>query len=160
MMGAGATNISNATEGDDYMSTKVLLVDDEEQFVDVLSQRLQARGFKVDTAFSGDDAIGFVNAHEVDVVILDVLMPGRDGLETLRELKRIRPLTEVIMLTGHATVETAIQGMKLAAFDYLMKPTDTVELVDKINNACKRKREQEDRIRQAEVDRLVKTRGW
>lgn len=142
------------------MTTKVLLVDDEEQFVDVLSQRLQGRGFKVDTAFNGDDAIEFVNEHDVDVIILDVLMPGRDGLETLREIKRIRPLAEVIMLTGHATVETAIQGMKLAAYDYLMKPTDTAELVDKINKACQRKREQEDRIRQAEVDRLVKTRGW
>jgi FixJ family two-component response regulator len=64
------------------------------------------------------------------------------------------------MLTGHSTVETAIQGMKPAAYDYLMKPTDTAELVDKINKACQRKREQEDRIRQAEVDRLVKTRGW
>jgi two-component system, OmpR family, response regulator CpxR len=142
------------------MTTKVLLVDDEEQFVDVLSQRLQGRGFRVDTAFNGDDAIAFVNDHDVDVIILDVLMPGRDGLETLREIKRIRPIAEVIMLTGHATVETAIQGMKLAAYDYLMKPTDTAELVDKINKACQRKREQEDRIRQAEVDRLVKTRGW
>lgn len=142
------------------MTTKVLVVDDEEQFVDVLSQRLQGRGFKVDTAFNGDDAIEFVSAHDVDVVILDVLMPGRDGLETLRELKRIKPLTEVIMLTGHGTVETAIQGMKLAAYDYLMKPTDTGELVDKITKAHQRKHEHEERIRQAEVDRLVKRRGW
>ncbi|HMK36929.1 MAG TPA: response regulator [Desulfomonilaceae bacterium] len=142
------------------MTTKVLLVDDEEQFVEVLSQRLDARGFKVDTAFNGDDAIEFVNGHDVDVVILDVQMPGRDGLETLREIKRIKPLTEVIMLTGHGTVETAIQGMKLAAYDYLMKPTDTTELVDKITKAQQRKQEQEERIRQAEVDRLVKRRGW
>jgi len=142
------------------MMTKVLLVDDEEQFVDVLAQRLQGRGYKVDTAFNGDDAIEFVNSHDVDVVILDVLMPGRDGVETLREIKRIKPLVEVIMLTGHATVETAIQGMKLAAYDYLMKPTDTAELVDKIDKAYKRKKEHEDRIRQAEVDSLIKRRGW
>ena len=142
------------------MTTKVLLVDDEEQFVEVLAQRLQGRGYKVETAFNGDDAIEFVNRHEVDVVILDVLMPGRDGVETLRELKRIKPLVEVIMLTGHATVETAIQGMKLAAYDYLMKPTDTAELVDKIDKAYKRKKEQEDRIKQAEVDSLIKRRGW
>ena len=142
------------------MNTKVLLVDDEEQFVDVLAQRLQGRGFKVDTAFNGDDAIAFVKTHDVDVIVLDVLMPGRDGLETLREIKRIRPISEVIMLTGHGTVETAIQGMKLAAYDYLMKPTDTAELVDKITKAHQRKKEQEDRIRQAEVDRLVKRRGW
>jgi len=135
-------------------------VDDEEQFVDVLAQRLQGRGYKVETAFNGDDAIEFLNGHDVDVVILDVLMPGRDGVETLREIKRIKPLVEVIMLTGHATVETAIQGMKLAAYDYLMKPTDTAELVDKIDKAYKRKKEHEDRIRQAEVDSLIRRRGW
>ncbi len=142
------------------MSTKVLLVDDEEQFIEVLAQRLETRGFSVNTAFSGADAIAFVEEHDVDVVILDVVMPGMDGIETLRELKRIRPITEVIMLTGHATAETAIQGMKLGAYDYLMKPTDTAELVEKIQAARTRKKEQEDRIRQAEVDRLVKTRGW
>lgn len=142
------------------MTTKVLVVDDEEQFVDVLAQRLATRGFKIHTALSGDDAIEMVNNQDIDVVILDVLMPERDGIETLREIKRIKPLTEVIMLTGHGTVDTAIQGMKLAAFDYLMKPTDTTELVEKINKAHQRKKEQEERIRQAEVDRLVKSRGW
>jgi len=142
------------------MRTKVLLVDDEEQFVEVLAQRLEARDFQVSTAFNGDDAISFIEEHDTDVVILDVLMPGRNGIETLRELKRVRPITEVIMLTGHGTVETAIQGMKLGAYDYLMKPTDTAELVEKINKAYQRKKEHEDRIRQAEVERLVKTRGW
>jgi two-component system, OmpR family, response regulator CpxR len=142
------------------MSTKVLLVDDEEQFVDVLAQRLQARGFQVSTAFSGDEAISWLEDHDMDVIVLDVLMPGRNGIETLQEIKRMRPITEVIMLTGHGTVETAIQGMKLGAYDYLMKPTDTAELVDKITKARERKKEQEDRIRQAEVDRLIKTRGW
>ncbi len=115
------------------MSTKVLLVDDEEQFVEVLAQRLETRDFHVNSAFNGDDAIEFVNSHEVDVVVLDVLMPGRDGVETLREIKRIKPLVEVVMLTGHATVQTAIEGMKLGAFDFLMKPTDTSELVEKLN---------------------------
>jgi two-component system, OmpR family, response regulator CpxR len=142
------------------MRTKVLLVDDEEQFVDVLAERLETREFQVNTAFNGDEAISFVDGHDVDVVIVDVQMPGRNGIETLQEIKRIRPIAEVIMLTGHATVETAIQGMKLGAYDYLMKPTDTTELVDKIIKAHKRKKDQEDRIRQAEVDRLVKTRGW
>lgn len=138
----------------------MLLVDDEEQFVDVLAQRLQTRGFTVSTAFNGDDAIALVEEHDVDVVILDVQMPGRNGIEALQEIKRIRPITEVIMLTGHGTVETAIQGMKLGAYDYLMKPTDTTELVDKITKAQQRKKDQEDRIRQAEVERVIKTRGW
>jgi DNA-binding NtrC family response regulator len=87
-------------------------------------------------------------------------MPGLSGIDTLREMKKIRPLTEVIMLTGHATVETAIEGMKLGAFDYLMKPTEIEELVDKINRAYKRKAEQEDRIRQATIDKIAKTRGF
>jgi two-component system, OmpR family, response regulator CpxR len=142
------------------MSTKVLLVDDEEQFVEVLAQRLETRDFKVNSVFNGDDAIEFVNSQEVDVVVLDVLMPGRDGLETLREIKRIKPLVEVVMLTGHATVQTAIEGMKLGAYDFLMKPTDTSELVEKLNKAYERKKEHEDKIRQAEVERLVRTRGW
>jgi len=135
-----ARELRKATEGDEFMTTKVLLVDDEEQFVEVLAQRLEGRGFKVDAAFNGDDAIAFVDGHDVDVVVLDVSMPGRDGIETLQELKRIKPLVEVIMLTGHGTVQTAIQGMKLAAYDYLMKPTDTAELVDKITNAHGKKR--------------------
>ncbi len=142
------------------MVTKVLLVDDEEQFVEVLAQRLETRGFHVDSRFNGDDAIEFISAQDVDVVVLDVLMPGRDGVETLREIKRIKPILEVIMLTGHGTVETAIEGMRLGAYDYLMKPTDTSELVDKIAKAYQRKKEQEERIRQAEVDRLIRRRGW
>jgi two-component system, OmpR family, response regulator CpxR len=142
------------------MKTVVLLVDDEEQFVETLAQRLRTRGFEVGVASNGDDAISYVEGHDVDVVILDVLMPGRDGIETLREIKRIRPNSEVMMLTGHGSVDSAIMGMKLGAYDYLMKPTDTLELVEKINRARSRKAEHEDRIRQAEVDRLVKTRGW
>ncbi len=142
------------------MSIKVLLVDDEEQFVEVLAQRLQGRGFQVSTASNGDEAMGFIEENDTDVVVLDVLMPGRNGIDILQEIKRARPITEVIMLTGHGTVETAIQGMKLGAYDYLMKPTDTAELVEKITKAHQRKKEQEDRIRQAEVERLVKTRGW
>jgi len=142
------------------MSIKVLLVDDEEQFVDVLAQRLETRGFHVGTAFTGDDAIAFVEEHDVDVVVLAVLMPGRNGIDTFHEIRRIRPIAEVIMLTGHGTVEIAIQGMKLGAYDYLMKPTDTAELVEKVTKAQQRKKEQEGRIRQAEVERLVKTRGW
>jgi len=142
------------------MNARVLLVDDEEQFVEVLAQRLETRGFHVESRFNGDDAIEFVSAHEIDVVILDVLMPGRDGVETLREIKRIKPIAEVIMLTGHGTVETAIEGMKLGAYDYLMKPTDTSELVDKITKAFERKKEHDERIRQAEVDRLIRRRGW
>lgn len=139
---------------------KILLVDDEKDFVDTLSQRLEVRDFIVSTAMSGEEALKHLEENNEDVVILDVQMPGKDGIETLREIKNIRPLAEVIMLTGHATVKTAIEGMKLGAFDYLMKPTDTDELVEKLNKAFARKMEHEEKIRQAEVEDIVKRKGW
>jgi len=142
------------------MKVRVLLVDDEEQFVETLAQRLEARDFAVATAFNGDQALDYIKTKDVDVVVLDVLMPGLTGIDTLREMKRIRPLTEVIMLTGHATVETAIEGMKLGAFDYLMKPTEIDDLVDKINKAQKRKSEHEERIQKATIERITQTRGF
>ena len=142
------------------MAVRVLLVDDEEEFVTYLGQRLEARNFAVLTALNGDEAIALVREQEIDVVILDVLMPGRSGMETLQELKRVNPLIEVIMLTGHGTVETAIDGMRLGAYDYLMKSTETTDLVEKITKAYARKSEQEARIRQAEVDRIVRSKGW
>jgi len=132
------------------MGARVLLVDDEKDFVEVLAERLQNRGFDVRQAFNGEDAIDLLNQQEADVVILDVLMPGKDGVQTLSEIKQLKPLTEVIMLTGYGTIETAIQGMKFGAYDYLMKPTETEDLVVKINKAYKLKSEHEERIRQAE----------
>ena len=142
------------------MKVRVLLVDDEEQFVETLALRLEARDFAVATAFKGDQALDYLKGKDVDVVVLDVLMPGLSGIDTLREMKKIRPLTEVIMLTGHATVETAIEGMKLGAFDYLMKPTEIEELVEKITKAQARKAEQEERIQKATIERITQTRGF
>jgi two-component system, OmpR family, response regulator CpxR len=142
------------------MKMRVLLVDDEQQFVDILAQRLEARGLMVATAYNGDEALARLKESEADVILLDVLMPGRSGIDILREIKQARPLTEVILLTGHATVETAIEGMKLGAYDYLMKPMETEVLVEKIRKAFRRKADQEKRIRQAEVDRIVKSRAW
>jgi DNA-binding NtrC family response regulator len=142
------------------MSTKVLLVDDESQFVEPLSERLMARGYNVGVAFSGEEAISKVKEDSWDVVVLDVLMPGMNGEETLKLIKKIKPLIEVIMLTGHATVESAIEGMKLGAYDYLMKPTALPDLTDKIEKAYSKKEEHEERIRKAEINHIVKTRGW
>lgn len=142
------------------MRAKILLVDDEEKFVETLAERLEARGLEVRTAFNGEEALEKIREKDADVVVLDVLMPGKSGIETLREMKQIKPLTEVIMLTGHATVETAIEGMKLGAYDYLMKPTETPELVEKISKAYKRKREHEERIQQAEIERIARAKGW
>ncbi len=142
------------------MSVKVLIVDDEENFVELLSERLEARGFKVGKAYNGSDAISIMKAEDYDVVLLDVMMPGKDGITSLKEIKQIRPLSEVIMLTGHGTVETGIAGMKLGAYDYLLKPSDIETLKTKITDAYKRKEDHENRIKQAEVDRIVASKGW
>lgn len=142
------------------MSIKVLLADDEKDFVETLAQRLEVRDFNVKTAESGDEAIGLIREHDFDVIVLDVLMPGKDGIETLREIKNLKSLLHVIMLTGNATVETAIEGMKLGAYDFLMKPTETEDLVEKITKAYKLKSEHDERIRNAEINNIVKRRGW
>lgn len=142
------------------MKIAVLLVDDEKEFVDVLGERLEARGLTVYLAGSGDEALAELGRHHVDVVILDVQMPGKDGVSTLKEMKELHPLVEVIMLSGNATVESAIDGLKQGAFDFLLKPTEVSELVEKIALAYKRKADQENRIRNAEIQRIMLTRSW
>jgi DNA-binding NtrC family response regulator len=135
---------------------RVLLVDDQEQYVQLMTERLTMRDYDVTSSSSGEEALEKVKGYNFDVVILDMLMPGIDGIETLREIKRMKPLTEVIVLTGHAAVDTAIAGMKLGAFDYLEKPCETEDLASKIDKAYQRKAEQEERIRAAkEADVLA-----
>lgn len=137
------------------MKTRVLMVDDEKEFIQTLSERLTLRDYDVTTSFSGEEAVEKVKNYLFDVTILDVLMPGMSGIETLREIKKIKPLVEVIMLTGHATIETAIEGMKLGAFDFLLKPCETETLVAKIDKAYAKKIEHDERIRAAKVEKLV-----
>ena len=138
----------------------VMLVDDEVPFVETMTKRLKKRELRVITAFSGQEALETLKKNRnLDIVILDVKMPGMDGIETLKEMKRENPLTEIIMLTGHATVETAIKGMKLGAFDYLMKPCDIEQLMLKVEEATKKKRDHEDRIREAKVKEALATHG-
>ena len=112
----------------------VLLADDEIGFVETLTKRLRKRGVPVVTAHSGQETLeNLVADSTIDVVVLDIKMPGMDGIATLKAIKRLHPLVEVILVTGHATVESAIEGMKLGAFDYLTKPVDFEVLVSKIN---------------------------
>lgn len=134
----------------------VLLVDDEETFVKTMAKRLENRNLETLTAFSGADALETLKTHQnLDVVVLDVKMPGMDGLETLKEIKNRFPLMEVIMLTGYATIESGIQGMKLGAYDFLMKPCDIEELVSKVKDAAVKKREHEDKIKDAERNKML-----
>ena len=138
----------------------VMLVDDEVPFVETTTKRLEKRNLKIIKAFSGEEALETLKTHRnTDVVILDVKMPGMDGIETLRQIKKDYPLIEVIMLTGHATVETAIDGMKLGAYDYLMKPCEIEELVLKVEEATKKKRAHDDKIKEAKVREAISIHG-
>lgn len=128
----------------------VLLVDDEIDFMETLLKRLLKRRVKVTGAVSGEEALKIIRETPPDVVVLDVKMPGMDGMQTLREIKKIKPLVEVIMLTGHASLEVAVEGIEMGAFDYLMKPTDVDELLYKLEDAFKRKKIQEQKIKRLE----------
>ena len=122
---------------------KVMIVDDEVDFLETIVKRLKARNIDVNGVESGYRALEALEGRNPDVIILDVKMPGMDGIETLREIKKKSPLTEVIMLTGHASVESGIQGMQLGAFDYVMKPVALDELLEKVRQAYERKLLQE-----------------
>ena len=139
--------------------TVVMLVDDEVPFVDAMTKRLGKRELEIVTAYSGQEALEKLKARNVDVIILDVKMPGMDGIETLRRIKEAYPLVEVIMLTGHATVETGVEGMKLGAFDYLMKPCDIEQLMTKVREAKERKSRHEEKVTQARVQAVALRRG-
>ncbi len=122
---------------------KVMIVDDEIDFLETIVKRLKARSIDVSGVESGYQALEVLAERQPDVIILDVKMPGMDGIETLREIKKKSPLTAVIMLTGHASVESGIQGMQLGAFDYVMKPVALDELLEKVRQAFERKQIQE-----------------
>lgn len=114
---------------------RVLLVDDEETFTDSLAKVLRRRGLEVAVAASGEEGIAYLTQRDYDVVVLDLRMPGLDGLATLRRLKELRPTTQVIMLTGHGTVDAGIEALRLAAFDFMLKPAVTDRLVEVISAA-------------------------
>jgi DNA-binding NtrC family response regulator len=134
----------------------IMLVDDEEDFVEMLSLRLKEIGENVVAVYSGSACLEALEKMEIDVIILDIKMPGMDGIEALQEIKKRYPLVEVIMLTGHGTMESAVQGMKLGAFDFLFKPADFEELTGKLNQARQRKLDQMERIRKAEAAMLLR----
>jgi DNA-binding NtrC family response regulator len=136
--------------------SNILLVDDEVPFVDTMIKRLSKREMDVTPAYDGPEALAKLKAQtNIEVVILDVKMPGMDGIETLAEIKKSHPLVEVVMLTGHATVESAIEGMKKGAFDYLMKPCDIDLLVGKVTEAAAKKRRHEEKIIEAQIREIT-----
>ena len=136
---------------------RMMLVDDEERFLSTTKKLLAKKGYDVVTAVSGAEALEIIRGQNIHVVILDVKMPGMDGNATLREIKRQFPLTEVIMLTGHATMESAIDGLKSGAIDYLMKPADIEIIIQKAEDAFEKRQSLEEKIRVARMRQLMKS---
>lgn len=136
---------------------KMMLVDDEERFLATTQKLLAKKGIETLTAKSGKEALDILQQKNIHVVILDVKMPGLDGIATLKEIKSRFPMVEVIMLTGHATVKSAIEGLKLGATDYLMKPTGIDELIDRAEEAFQKRQRLEEKIRMAQSRRFMKS---
>jgi len=136
---------------------KLMLVDDEERFLETTKKLLSRKGYDVLTAAGGSEALDKLITENVHVVILDVKMPGMDGVATLKAIKSRYPLVEVIMLTGHATVESAVDGLKSGATDYLMKPADLDELIRKAEEAYEKRQRLEEKIRVAQARAVRKS---
>jgi DNA-binding NtrC family response regulator len=142
------------------MSEKILLVDDEKDFLDVMSERIEARGMDVTTADSAEKALKDVESGGFDAIILDLMMPGMDGLQTLKAIKKKNPDLQVILLTGHATVEKGIEAMKLGAMDFLEKPADLDKLTEIIKKAQARKMVIIERKMEEKMKQIIGTKGW
>jgi DNA-binding response OmpR family regulator len=123
---------------------RLLLVDDEARFVETLSKRLTARGFDVEGALDGPQALAMLDARPFDVVVLDVWMPGMDGFEVLKAIRRLHPSVKVVLLSGNASIEAAVEGIRLGAANYLLKPVEIDELLARIEEAFEKKRIEED----------------
>jgi DNA-binding NtrC family response regulator len=132
------------------VNPKVLIVDDEERFRVTLGKLLTVKGLEVDTIGSAKEALERLKEKPYDVILLDVKMPEMDGVQALAEIKKLSPGIEVIILTGHASVDAAMEIMKLGGYDYLLKPCPIDELMAKIETAYDRKREREGGVRKVE----------
>lgn len=144
----------------DELHANVLLVDDEEKFLQVFSQRLEARGMKVDTAANGEDAIGRVRSEDFDAIVLDLSMPGMGGLEALKEMKHENPDLQIIILTGHGTLQAGVDAMKSGALDFLEKPVDLNKLLAKIGEAHEKKVLILEKRHQEQVEEILRSKGW
>jgi DNA-binding NtrC family response regulator len=142
------------------MEAKVLLVDDEEDFLATLSNRLELRGLKVSAVTSGEQAIREAKQQEYDAIVVDLSMPGIDGLETLKRIKADNPNAEIIMLTGHGSVQSGVEAMKLGAGDFLQKPVELSELMNKIGEAKDKRMLVLQKQSQEELRKILQSKSW
>lgn len=137
--------------------SKILLVDDEVVFTNNMSKLLTTRGYRVTAVNNGDNAIRALEEEDFDVVVLDLKMPGMDGITTLQEIKKLGLFTETLILTGHGSIDTALEAVKLGAYDYLTKPCEIDELVDKIEGAWGKKDVAEKEDLQEKIQKVVES---
>jgi DNA-binding NtrC family response regulator len=142
------------------LAANVLLIDDEEQFLKVLGERLETRGLKVNTVTSGEDALTLIDDKNYDAIVLDLAMPGIDGIETLKLLKEKKPDLEIIMLTGHATVQKGVEAMKLGADDFLEKPVELSVLLERISEAKNKRILILEKKSQEALKKIISTKAW
>ena len=136
---------------------RIMLVDDEERFLKTTKKLIEKKGYGVLTALSGEEALEKLKPQNIHVVILDVKMPGMDGNQTLKAIKTLYPLVEVIMLTGHGTMDSAIDGLKSGAFDYLVKPADIDDIIEKAMEAFEKRQHREEKIRLAQTKKYMRS---
>ncbi len=142
------------------LKARVLLVDDEEDFLSTLAERLEARGLKVNAVTSGEEAVAKADEQSFDLIVLDLAMPGIDGLETLKRIKAKQPEAEIIILSGQGSIKTSIEAMKLGAEDFLQKPVNITELMDKISEAKDKRLLVLESKSVKEIEKILKTKGW
>ncbi len=142
------------------IKANILLVDDEEEFLKVLSQRLEGRGMKVDTSTTGEAAIEKTKAKGFDAIVLDLAMPGVDGMETLKRIKSENPDLQIIMLTGHASVDKGVEAIKEGAVDFMEKPVDLNKLLKKIEEAKNQRVLIVEKEHEEKIKEILKSKSW
>ena len=147
-------------EGDTMDKDRVLLVDDEEEFVRALAKRLTTRGLNVDVTGDGESAVEKVKQRDFDVIVLDLAMPGIDGLETLKRLREVNPDLQVVLLTGHGSIRSGVEAIKGGAVDFLEKPAEFSELLTKIREASAKRMLLVEKRREEQVKDILRDRGW
>ena len=142
------------------MPERVLLVDDEQDFVESLAERMEMRDMTVSTATTAAKALELIDHQTFDVIVLDLLMPGTDGIETLKAIKKRRPDAQIILLTGHATVSKGVEAMKLGAMDFMEKPVDIAVLTERVHEAHAQRLATAEQQAQDKIKNILKRRGW